>query len=529
MRRILTPILLYASLAVLFIGPLPRFDKLFSCTSLYRFETDGHEYFFSAGSLTRHSMTGLWFEADSTGETVDVSVFSCCTRRNRVYLDTGDGMRRIKFRIRSKGHVIKGRCKLGNGIGGRFTVEACPKEKFIEYDGRRYKEQCFEVKCINDIKYARVRGYWDEMADTGESYGKVVAKGFMKSIRQRNLDLKMDIYTPDGDSAVRRPLIMFIHGGAFYVGKKDSESMVHMSNYFAERGFVVASIDYRLGFLPSKSSVERTGYQAIQDAHAAMRFLVANADDYGIDTSMLFVAGASAGSITALSLCFMTDETRPESTRGRSDMGAISSSGNKLTDTFHIRAVANMWGAVNDINCIRNIGTDILSIHGDADKIVPYDYNYPFRDFSSGINEYFFDKMYGSKMIDEQAQKLGIRSRLHTYHGLGHSLFTADDGTLSPRIGMLENQIKDFLYPIIVPEPVCILKMRPQWYELSSARLRECSWHAEGGFIVSRTGSAVRVLWINGVSHRLQVSGLYDNGMGFNLTADIDSNNTENE
>ena len=31
---------------------------------------------------------------------------------------------------------------------------------------------------------------------------------------------KMDIYTPDGDTVTNRPVILYMHGGAFYAGEK---------------------------------------------------------------------------------------------------------------------------------------------------------------------------------------------------------------------------------------------------------------------------------------------------------------------
>lgn len=58
---------------------------------------------------------------------------------------------------------------------------------------------------------------------------------------------------------------------------------------------MTASIDYRIGFLPTMASIGRAGYRAVQDAHAATRCLVAHQEEYGIDTSMIFVGGASAG------------------------------------------------------------------------------------------------------------------------------------------------------------------------------------------------------------------------------------------
>lgn len=58
------------------------------------------------------------------------------------------------------------------------------------------------------------------------------------------LPQKLDIYYPDNNSN-DRPLIMFIHGGGFQGGTKTKPEIIEMANYFASRGWVFASVDYR--------------------------------------------------------------------------------------------------------------------------------------------------------------------------------------------------------------------------------------------------------------------------------------------
>ena len=56
----------------------------------------------------------------------------------------------------------------------------------------------------------------------------------------------MDVYTPDGDNYSERPLIIFAHGGVFITGNKNNTAMVELCEAFAKRGYVTASIQYRL-------------------------------------------------------------------------------------------------------------------------------------------------------------------------------------------------------------------------------------------------------------------------------------------
>ena len=97
--------------------------------------------------------------------------------------------------------------------------------------------------------------------------------------------LEMDIYRPK-DSWETLPAIVCIHGGGWNKGRK-----IHFRNVaqaLAARGYVTASIDYRL-------SGEAPFPAHIQDCKAAVRFLRANAKKYGIDPNRIGAIGSSAG------------------------------------------------------------------------------------------------------------------------------------------------------------------------------------------------------------------------------------------
>ena len=44
-----------------------------------------------------------------------------------------------------------------------------------------------------------------------------------------DIDLEMDIYQPLNDTEIQRPVIIFLHPGAFFSGNKDSDDMVSLS------------------------------------------------------------------------------------------------------------------------------------------------------------------------------------------------------------------------------------------------------------------------------------------------------------
>ena len=58
--------------------------------------------------------------------------------------------------------------------------------------------------------------------------------------------LKIDIYRPTGDVITNRPAVIWIHGGGFSGGDKTSPEIVDEANTLAKKGYVSASISYRL-------------------------------------------------------------------------------------------------------------------------------------------------------------------------------------------------------------------------------------------------------------------------------------------
>ncbi|MDO9614390.1 MAG: alpha/beta hydrolase, partial [Bacteroidota bacterium] len=142
----------------------------------------------------------------------------------------------------------------------------------------RYKEEIFSgVEVKSDLIYGRAKGYWTRSPYSNDPYITTLSKGLVKAFNDPEmLDLKLDIYYPKTDIFKNRPLVMLIHGGAFYIGSKESAAEQALATSFAKRGYVVASIDYRLGFKLTPSDIELSAYRALQDAHAALRYLSYN-------------------------------------------------------------------------------------------------------------------------------------------------------------------------------------------------------------------------------------------------------------
>jgi pimeloyl-ACP methyl ester carboxylesterase len=380
--------------------------------------------------------------------------------------------------------------------------------------GYRYQKEIFrEIAVKSDIIYGKAKGYWTSSPYTDDPYIEVLAKGLVKTFRDNQpLDLKMDLYTPKADTLSNRPLIMLIHGGAFFVGSKEAATERTLATALARRGYVVASIDYRLGFKPVASDLEMSGYRALQDAHAALRYLSHYSRDLGINPDRIYVGGTSAGAIASLNVAFMNNDERPAGilqAEKEGLVGKIEESGNNFTDTFKIKAVANLWGALGNLKIIRREeNIPVLSIHGTADKIVPYDYNHPFQN-SLGINRLLMDKMYGSKPIHEWLQALGIRNLLVPLKGLGHEPELEGSDKLNSYMDTIISWGTKFFYEVTAPA-VTVLPdqlvfsenavLKPVPYLVRNGSVTNIM--VEGGLKTSPDPADARVIWLKNAEKR---------------------------
>ena len=393
-------------------------------------------------------------------------------------------------------------------------------DEYYGYNFGRYRNEIFDVERIPDVVYAKAKGFWTSIPDDTVDVVGIMKTALVNSLKKKDLDLDMDIYIPKNDTLEKRPLMMFIHGGAFYIGDKATDPYQKWCTHFASLGYVCVSINYRMGFRANSKAIQRTAYQATQDAHAAMRYLLAKKDIYRIDPEYLFVGGASAGSITAINLAYMRNENRPEATYSSflaEDLGDIESSGNEYREDFKIKAVANMWGSVFDLVILNNANASIISFHGDEDEVLPYRFGYPFRALGE-FQKVFFDEMYGSYYIDQRAKELGIRSKLHTFQGEGHTLHLDENRKLNENFYTIQNEMVDFFYEELNPYPVYIVqdKHDMQLFTIDTTDVLVADWNVVGGLSISESKGAVRASWFDDdLCHELRVAGYYKNGVGF--------------
>ena len=84
--------------------------------------------------------------------------------------------------------------------------------------------------------------------------------------------LLLDLYQPTGDTLKLRPLVICMHGGSLAVGSRGD--MGTFCTDFAKRGYVSATIEYRLGIESPKGvrTILEALLRGVQDTKAAVRF-----------------------------------------------------------------------------------------------------------------------------------------------------------------------------------------------------------------------------------------------------------------
>lgn len=102
----------------------------------------------------------------------------------------------------------------------------------------------------------------------------------------------MDIFLPENATG-SDPVIVLVHGGGFAFGSQTMEIIRPVIEAGTANGYVVASVDYR-------KSGEAAFPGALADVKAAVRYLRANADQYGIDPGQVVIWGESAGAYLSL-------------------------------------------------------------------------------------------------------------------------------------------------------------------------------------------------------------------------------------
>lgn len=257
----------------------------------------------------------------------------------------------------------------------------------------------------------------------------------------RVIPLFMDVYMPSPavDTETDRPVVLYFHTGSFLpkglvspMGDKTDSAAVEICTRLAKRGYVAASVTYRLGWQPDntqnldlrRGSNLMAVYNAVQDAKNAVRFMRAaelQGDPFGIDGNNIMLLGQGSGGY--ITFAYATLDKYAEVTaipkfqyQGTTGIfGGTVSPGDPYVDTAvvgdwngyggkatitgqdtnglaiidfndpgrnienlpgipdHVSAVINLGGALGDESWLEPGDVPMLSVHSQYDFYAPYD------------------------------------------------------------------------------------------------------------------------------------------------------------
>jgi len=202
--------------------------------------------------------------------------------------------------------------------------------------------------------------------------------------RAGNRPLLLDLYLPKNvDGAV--PGLVFIHGGGWKSGGKEDYRFYGLR--FAEKGYVVASIQYRL-------SREAQYPAAVHDVKAAVRWMRSEAESVGVDPQHIGVAGGSAGGHLSMMVAYSSDVPELDGDSGHpgvssrvqcivdlygpTDLTTQFSRTRSVEDSSLSRFFDGTYGeqkqnyeAASPIRYVTSDDPPTLILHGTIDEIVP--------------------------------------------------------------------------------------------------------------------------------------------------------------
>lgn len=288
-------------------------------------------------------------------------------------------------------------------------------------------------------------------------------------------DLEMDVYLPMNDTMIFRPLIILIPTGNLMPrvlnkspeGTMRDSANVELASRWAKRGFVVASISHRLGWVAVgdmenvRTTYAEALYRAIQDANTCVRYFkkhaAENGNTYGVDVDKITVGGLGSGGNIALGAAYLDDPKELNVPNLLNNMGqpyiedfllgdieakdsAVLSFGNIPNYSSDFGMVFSIGGAIVNTEWIEAGDIPSVAFHVPEDPRVPYEKGEVRVPFS---NDKLFE-VEGGLAISKRSLSLGNQD-------IFMEPAFSDVYTMKAN---LKNEGIEGLYPFIRPLPV---------------------------------------------------------------------------
>lgn len=244
--------------------------------------------------------------------------------------------------------------------------------------------------------------------------------------KQDSQSLYLDVYSAYTEEA--QPCLVFMFGGGFKEGRRDADIYKAYFEYFANKGFTVVSIDYRLGMKGEKAPsmfnnkpIQNSIKLAVEDLYTATNYLLMNAQELNIDTTQIIISGSSAGAITVL----QADYEKKNSFE----------SAKTLPTEFQYAGVIAFSGSIfsrEGAPSYKIAPAPTLLFHGSTDKLVPYN-----------NTRFFRIGMFGSNTLAKEFRKNEYPYLFYSMEGSGHEVA---DYPMTDFLPEIEQFITDYVF-----------------------------------------------------------------------------------
>ncbi len=230
-----------------------------------------------------------------------------------------------------------------------------------------------------------------QSADSARDWASLVGQRYeiIRDIPYKSVggfQAKVDLYTRYDRKP--GPTMVYIHGGGWANGSKEQWSLWFLP--YLQLGMRVVSVQYRLaGVAPAPAGVK--------DCRCALRWVFQNAAKFGFDPAKIAIIGGSAGGQLILLTAFLQPSDGFDDECSGPEPGKLKAIVNYYGPTDLVEAVkrkdANVLGwfkqaedpeqlalRLSPLHYVRPGLPPVLTIHGDADEMVPYQDGLKLRD-----------------------------------------------------------------------------------------------------------------------------------------------------
>jgi acetyl esterase/lipase len=226
-----------------------------------------------------------------------------------------------------------------------------------------------------------------------------------------NYTLKLDVWQRK-DAKAAAPTLIYYHGGGWVFGDRTGATLLFLP--YLEMGWNVINVEYRMASVSLAPA-------AVEDCRCALRWAIRNAKQYNIDVNRIILTGHSAGGHLSLITGMLPEGTGLDNNCDGTEKLRVAAIINwygisdvaDLVEGPNQKNYAVMWMGsqpdpltiakrVSPLTYVRTGLPPILSIHGDADPVVPYE---------------------NSVRLHKALSEAGVPNELVTIKGGGHGQF----------------------------------------------------------------------------------------------------------